>query len=317
MTFVRPVAAVDCSGLQGGSSPRLLVSLATYNEAGNIAALIHEIHHYAPQADILVIDDNSPDGTAALVQQLAVHDRRIHLVRRPGKLGLGTAILTAMRYAMERQYDLLLNLDADFSHPPRYIPGLLAGMSRYDVMIGSRYVRGGGTQNWPWLRRCISRGVNWLVRFLLRTPARDASGAFRCYRVRLLQQVPLDQIRSRGYSFQQEVLFRCHKAGARIGEYPILFENRRAGASKVNPWEALRSISMILYLGARNWLGWEKRIGALRPPADMDADRDSRLRSTECGSSETPRPRYGAPAVVAKSGVSAAERVSVSDGATV
>jgi dolichol-phosphate mannosyltransferase len=238
---------------------RLLVSLATYNEAENIGPLIREIHHYVPQADILVIDDNSPDGTAERVEELAVTDPRIHLLRRPGKLGLGTAIVSAMRYAIAHNYDLLLNLDADFSHPPRYIPGLLAGMARRDVMIGSRYVAGGGTANWPWLRRYISRTVNWLVRFLLRTPASDASGAFRCYRVGLLRRIPLDHIQSRGYSFQQEVLFRCHLAGARIGEYPIIFENRRAGSSKVNPREALRSISMIFYLGLRRWLGWEIR----------------------------------------------------------
>lgn len=261
-----PVSATAHTNPPAGTPERLLVSLATYNEAENIGPLIEEIRRYAPQADILVIDDNSPDGTAERVEELAQHDPRIHLLRRPGKLGLGTAILTAMRYAITEGYDLLLNLDADFSHPPRYIPGLLAGMARRDVMIGSRYVAGGGTANWPWLRRWISRSVNWLVRFLLRTPASDASGAFRCYRVSLLQRVPLERIQSRGYSFQQEVLFRCHLAGARIGEYPILFENRRAGASKVNPWEALRSISMIFYLGLRRWLGWETRQVREEPP---------------------------------------------------
>lgn len=273
------------------SIPRLLVSLATYNEAGNIAALIAEIHRYAPQADLLVVDDNSPDGTAEVVQRLAATDPRIHLLRRPGKLGLGTAILTAMRYAIEQRYDLLLNLDADFSHPPRYIPGLLAGMARHDVMIGSRYVAGGGTENWPPLRRYISRGVNWLVRFLLRTPAQDASGAFRCYRVALLQRVPLHRICSRGYSFQQEVLFRCYKAGARIGEYPIVFENRRAGASKVNTREALRSISMLLYLGVRNWFGWEPR-QQLLPAASSQPVTEQRLAEKEkavagCGAAAT------------------------------
>jgi dolichol-phosphate mannosyltransferase len=260
-----PVPAAASPSLPAGSHERLLVSLATYNEAENIGPLIEEIRRYAPQADILVIDDNSPDGTAKRVEELAQSDPRIHLLRRPGKLGLGTAILTAMRYAIAEGYDLLLNLDADFSHPPRYIPGLLAGMARRDVMIGSRYVAGGGTAHWPWLRRWISRSVNWLVRFLLRTPASDASGAFRCYRVSLLRRVPLERIQSRGYSFQQEVLFRCHLAGARIGEYPILFENRRAGASKVNPREALRSISMIFYLGLRRWLGWETRQARQEP----------------------------------------------------
>jgi len=241
--------------------PRLLVSLATYNEAGNIAALIAEIHKVVPHADILVIDDNSPDGTGRIASSLAEKDARIHVLHRPGKLGLGTALLAAMNFAMAQNYDYLLNMDADFSHPPRYLPGILAGMSKYDVMIGSRYVRGGGTENWPLVRRVISQSVNMLVRFLLRMPVKDASGAFRCYRVSKLREVELARIRSRGYSFQQEVLFRCFKAGCKLGEFPILFENRRAGASKVNRKEAIRSMSMILYIGLRNVFGLEERRG--------------------------------------------------------
>jgi dolichol-phosphate mannosyltransferase len=239
--------------------PKLLVSLATYNEAGNIAALIADVHKVVPDAHVLVIDDNSPDGTGKIVDDLAKTDPRIHALHRPGKLGLGTATLAAMRYAMDHDYDLLQNMDADFSHPPRYLPGILAGMSQYDVMIGSRYVAGGATENWPLPRRVMSQSVNMLVRFLFRMPVKDASGAFRCYRVSKLREVDLDAVRSRGYSFQQEVLFRCHKAGCKLGEYPILFENRRAGASKVNRQEAVRSISMILYLGLRNFFGLERR----------------------------------------------------------
>ena len=237
---------------------RILVSLATYNEAGNLAALIAEIHKFVPRADILVIDDNSPDGTGKIADDLAAADPRIHVLHRPGKLGLGTATLAAMQYAIDHGYDYLQNLDADFSHPPRYLPGILAGMSKYDVMIGSRYVHGGGTENWPWKRRFISRCVNTLVRVLFRMPVQDASGAYRCYRVSKLRQTRLDKVRSRGYSFQQEVLFRCHKAGCKLGEYPILFENRRAGASKVNGREALRSIAMILSVGLRNFFGLER-----------------------------------------------------------
>jgi dolichol-phosphate mannosyltransferase len=237
--------------------PRLLVSLATYNEAGNIAALIADIQKVVPHADVLVIDDNSPDGTGRIVADLAEKDSRVHLLARPGKLGLGTATLAAMKFAMAQNYDYLLNMDADFSHPPRYLPGILAGMSKYDVMIGSRYVRGGGTENWPLPRRVISQSVNMMVRFLLRMPVKDASGAFRCYRVSLLREANLERVRSRGYSFQQEVLFRCHKAGAKLGEFPILFENRRAGSSKVNRKEAVRSMSMLLYLGLRNVFGLE------------------------------------------------------------
>ncbi len=240
------------------AEPRILVSLATYNEATNIASLIGEIHKIVPAADVLVIDDNSPDGTGKIVDAMKANDPRIHVLHRPGKLGLGTATLAAMNFAMERNYDYLQNMDADGQHPPRYLPGILAGMSKYDVMIGSRYVKGGGTENWPFARRMMSQCVNLLVRFLFRMPVKDASGAYRCYRVSKLREAHLERTRSRGYSFQQEVLFRCFKAGCTIGEYPILFENRRGGSSKVNRKEALRSIGMILYLGLRNTIGLER-----------------------------------------------------------
>ncbi|WP_439631434.1 polyprenol monophosphomannose synthase [Gemmata sp.] len=239
--------------------PRILVTIATYNEAGNLAPLIAEIHKFLPRADVLVIDDNSPDGTWQIAEELGATDPRVKLLKRPQKLGLGTATLAGMNYAMAHGYDLLQNMDADFSHPPRYLPGILAGMSKNDVMIGSRYVQGGGTENWPLPRRIISRAVNTMVRFLFRMPVKDASGAYRCFRVSMLRTVPLDRVRSRGYSFQQEVLFRCYKSGARIGEFPIIFENRRAGASKVNRKEAIRSISMLLFIGLRNFFGLERK----------------------------------------------------------
>ena len=236
---------------------RLLISLATYNERDNLAGLLSALNDVAPHADVLVIDDNSPDGTGELADLLGRSDPRIHVLHRPGKLGLGTATLAGMQFAIEHCYDFLVNLDADFSHPPRFIPALLAGMAHHDVMIGSRYVSGGGTENWPWSRRLISRAVNLFVRFFLRIPVRDASGAFRCYRVSKLREAHLERIRSRGYSFQQEVLFRCHQAGARIGETPIIFENRKAGSSKVNLRESVRSLSMLGWLGLRATLGFE------------------------------------------------------------
>jgi dolichol-phosphate mannosyltransferase len=242
--------------------PKLLISLATYNERENLKPLIADILAVRPDANVLVIDDNSPDGTGTLADELAAADPRIHVLHRPGKLGLGTALLAAMNYADENGYDLLQNMDADFSHPPRFLPGILAGMDTHDVMIGSRYVPGGGTQNWPFTRRVISRSVNALVRTLFGMPVRDASGAFRCYRVSKLKDVRLEQIRSRGYSFQQEVLFRCHKAGCRLGEFPIIFENRRHGSSKVNGKEAVRSMAMLLLIGMRNVVGLEPRTTA-------------------------------------------------------
>ena len=238
-------------------SPRVLVSMATYNEAGNLPALAAEVRKFLPGCDLLVLDDNSPDGTGRLADELAAADPRVRVIHRPGKLGLGTATLAIMRYAMEREYDYLLNMDCDFSHPPRFLPALVAGMRDKDVMIGSRYVPGGGTENWPKARLAISRVVNGMVRFLFRMPVSDASGAFRCYRVSKLREAGLDRVRSRGYSFQQEVLFRVSRTGARLGETPIVFENRRAGKSKVNPGEAVRSLATILWLGGTHFLGLE------------------------------------------------------------
>ncbi len=237
------------------SSPRLLVSLATYNERENLGPLLQEIHKALPSADVLIVDDNSPDGTGRLADDFAASDARLHVLHRPGKLGLGTAVLTAMRYAMDHDFDFLVNMDADFSHHPRYLPALVAGMDRHDVMVGSRYIRGGGTENWPLSRRLISSGVNLLTRFLLRPGARDCSGAFRCYRVERLRAAHLERMISRGYSFQEEVLYRCRKAGCRIGETPIVFADRRGGTSKVNSREAVRSLAVLLYLGTTAFFG--------------------------------------------------------------
>jgi dolichol-phosphate mannosyltransferase len=250
------------------AEPALLVTLATYNERDNLPPLIQEILRIVPSADVLVIDDNSPDGTGKLADEMASRDARVHVLHRPGKLGLGTATLAALRYAMDQDYDLIVNMDADFSHHPRYLPALLAGMRDHDVMIGSRYVPGGGVENWPLSRRLISRTLNTLVRLLMRIPARDTSGAFRCYRVAKLAETDLENLWSRGYSFQQEVLYRCRKAGCRFGETPIIFENRRAGASKVNPREAARSMAVILLVGLQSLFGLDRWRAVHKTEAD-------------------------------------------------
>src|SRR5262249_24646248 len=193
--------------------------------------------------------DNSPDGTGRLADELAAANPRLHVLHRPGKLGLGTAVLAGMRYAMDHGYDYFLNMDADFSHHPRYLPALVAGMARHDVMIGSRYVPGGGTENWPLTRRLMSWGVNVMSRLLLRIPAQDTSGAFRCCRVAKLGRGRWDHVFPSGYSFQEEVLYRCRKAGCKSGETPIVFADRRVGASKANVREMIRSLATLVYLG--------------------------------------------------------------------
>jgi len=244
--------------VSAAAEERVLISVATYNERENLPELVRQLHETAPTADILIVDDNSPDGTGAWADEAAAKDQRIHVVHRAGKLGLGTAIVAGMRFAIEHKYDLFLNMDADFSHQPRYIPALLAGMKDHDLMIGSRYMPGGGTVGWARSRLFISSSLNRLVRLLLRVRVLDSSGGFRCYRVAMLQRVSLGKIISRGYSFQQEMLYRCCLAGARVGETPIIFEERRAGSSKVNLWESVRSLSVIFWLGFLHLLGLGK-----------------------------------------------------------
>jgi dolichol-phosphate mannosyltransferase len=234
---------------------RTLVTVATYNEIENLPQLVEQVWQVAPQADVLVIDDNSPDGTGHWCDEQAAKEPRLHCVHRSGKLGLGTAIIAAMQYAIEHGYDYVLNMDADFSHHPRYIPAILAAMESADVSIGSRYCPGGGTKDWPFTRRLMSWGVNTYARCLLGLKPRDTSGAFRCYRVSLLRRLDFTTIKSRGYSFQEEILWRLKRLKARMSETPLLFADLERGQSKINKQEAISAIWIIFRLGVTNWVG--------------------------------------------------------------
>jgi dolichol-phosphate mannosyltransferase len=227
---------------------RLLVMLCTYNERENLAALIPEIWTFAPTAEILVIDDNSPDGTGRLADEWAARDARVRVMHRSAKLGLGTAAVTGLRYAADGGYALLVNLDADFSHPPRYIPALVGLMSEADVAIGSRYVTGGGIIGWRLRRHLMSRAINWYARVLLRLTTRDNSGSFRCYRVARLREIDFDRFVARGYAIQEEILYRLRRNGCRFAETPIIFEERRHGSSKISLAEGLAAGWIILRL---------------------------------------------------------------------
>jgi dolichol-phosphate mannosyltransferase len=242
---------------------KTLVMTATYNEIENLPRLVDEVLATVPQVDFLVVDDNSPDGTGCWCDERALLERRLHCLHRTGKLGLGTAIVAGMKYAIERGYRHVLNMDADFSHHPRYLPAMIGGMDPVggppqDVMIGSRYVPGGGTANWPLRRRLMSRAVNVYARWMLWLRAKDCSGGYRCYRVETLKRLDLDAIRSRGYSFQEEILWMLRRAGARIGETPIIFADREQGQSKINGREAVNAMRIIAALGVRNALGLGK-----------------------------------------------------------
>jgi dolichol-phosphate mannosyltransferase len=230
---------------------RLLVSLCTYNERDNLVTLIPEIWRFVPRAEILIVDDNSPDGTGSLADEWAARDARVHVVHRPGKLGLGTATLAALSYAVQHDYTLVLNLDADFSHHPRFIPSILAALESADVVIGSRYVVGGGAVGWGLRRHLMSRAINTYARVLLRLKTRDNSGAFRCYRVAKLRELKFDRFVARGYAIQEELLYRCRKIGCRFAEVPIVFEERRYGKSKINLGEAVAAGWIILRLAAQ------------------------------------------------------------------
>jgi dolichol-phosphate mannosyltransferase len=251
-------AAVALSRLPLSRPLRVLISLATYNERPNLEHLLPAIVQHWPDADVLVVDDNSPDGTGDFVRKLARRDPRFRLLSRAGKLGLGTAILAGMHYAIEHGYDYFVNMDADLSHNPVYLPAIIKEMNQNDVVIGSRYVPGGRTVDWPLSRLVISRLVNLLVRFLFRFRAKDLSGGYRCYRVSKLREAGLDQVRSQGYSFMQEVLFRCQRAGCRIAETPIVFVERQAGNSKVNLAESVRSLGRLLALGVPTFFGLDR-----------------------------------------------------------
>ena len=274
-------------------APRLLVSLATFNEAGNLRPLVEEIRRFAPTAAVLVVDDNSPDGTGRLADELEATLPDLHVIHRPGKLGLGTAVLEAMRYAVENSYDYVLNMDADFSHPPRFIPALVAGMRDHDVMIGSRYVAGGGVEGqFNLKRKLMSTGINLYARLFLGLETRDNSGSYRCYRVSKLAEIDFRRVRSRGYSFFEEILFWCRQAGCRFGETPILFENRRAGVTKINGSEAAMALKIIAQLGLARLL---ERAGVARRHQAGLSPRDRRPAGALLRAPATPPHRPDSP----------------------
>jgi len=226
----------------------VLVTLCTYNERENIEKLISAIHVHAPDADILVLDDNSPDGTANFARELALRDQRVGVLVREARLGLGTAIVTALRYGVDHGYEFVVNMDSDFSHDPRYVPDLRAAMARVDVAVASRYIPGGRIEGWGLSRHFSSRAVNWYARLLLGLKTRDNSGSFRCYRTASLRKVDFDRVRARGYAIQEELLYRLKQVGCRFEEVPIVFAKRRYGRSKMGFGEAPGALWVIFRL---------------------------------------------------------------------
>jgi len=239
---------------------KTLVVVATYNEIENLPALVDEVFRFLPAADLLVVDDNSPDGTGRWCDTRATDDPRLHCLHRSGKLGLGTAVIAAMKYALDHGYRYVLTMDADFSHPPKCLPAMVAGMtpadgSPVDVMIGSRYIPGGGVEGWPLKRHVMSRGVNFYARCFLGLKPKDCSGNYRCYRTEILAKLDFERVRSRGYSLQEEILWRLKRVGARFGETPIVFVDRQRGKSKIDLKEAATALRIIFSLGVQSLFG--------------------------------------------------------------
>ncbi len=214
---------------------RAIVILPSYNESENVLLLSADVLSQDRVLDVVVVDDNSPDGTAALVRGAMADEPRLHLVERPGKLGLGSAYQAGFEYALERGYDLIFTMDCDYSHHPKHLPQFLESIAEgYDMVVGSRYVPGGGISNWPLHRRLLSRFANFYTRLLLRVPVHDCTAGYRCYTREVLETVDPSAIRSSGYAFLEDMVMRVHRAGFRIHEVPIIFEDRTRGASKIN-----------------------------------------------------------------------------------
>ncbi|MCL5950842.1 MAG: polyprenol monophosphomannose synthase [Chloroflexi bacterium] len=237
------------------------VVIPTYNESDNIRNLAEGILALPIRAHVIVVDDNSPDGTGALVDALATQEPRVHAVHRPAKLGLGTAHIAGMRQAFLLGLEPIVTMDADFSHHPRYIPGLIAGLDQNDVMIGSRYVPGGGTRFFSIQRQILSNVANAFARTALGLRATDCTAGFRAYRRPVLESLNLDSIFSNGYSFLIELLFLCQRHGWRIGEIPIIYEDRRAGKSKISKAEIYKATYTVLRL---SWRRGRMKAQALR-----------------------------------------------------
>jgi dolichol-phosphate mannosyltransferase len=231
---------------------KVLVIVPTYNERDNLEAIVSAVHQHLPEANLLIVDDGSPDGTGDLAEELKKKDTKLDVMHRSGKLGLGTAYVAGFKYALPRGYDYIFEMDCDFSHDPKYLPALLAeAKNGADVVLGSRYVSGGGTVNWGPLRKFISRGGSFYARTVLGVRVRDLTGGFKCFRRQALEQLGLDDVSAQGYGFQIEMTYRAVKRGLKVVEVPIIFVDRRVGQSKMSKKIFVEALTLV----------WKLRLG--------------------------------------------------------
>jgi dolichol-phosphate mannosyltransferase len=232
---------------------KALVITPTYNEAENIKAIIAKVLEQDNQIEMLIVDDNSPDGTGKIVDSMLENEKRLHILKRTGKLGLGSAYIAGFKYAIENGYDVVFEMDGDFSHDPLVLPVMLREIENHDLIIGSRYVSGICVLNWPMKRLLLSYFASKYVKFITRMPFKDPTSGFKCYRIDALKSLELDKIMSDGYSFQVEVKYRLWLKKFRIKEIPIVFNDRFIGESKMS--------KKIVYEAV--WMVWKLRILAL------------------------------------------------------
>jgi dolichol-phosphate mannosyltransferase len=241
-------------------SSGVLVIVPTYNERDNLPAIVAAVHEQLPEADLLVVDDNSPDGTGQVADELAARDPQVKVLHRPGKQGLGTAYVAGFRWALAADYGYIFEMDCDFSHDPKYLPLLLeAARGGADLVLGSRYVAGGGTVNWGPMRKLISRGGSFYARTILGVGVRDLTGGFKCFRRKTLETIDLSTVSAQGYGFQIEMTYRAVKMGLRVDEVPIVFIDRRVGQSKMSRRIFLEALTLV----------WKLRLQQRQPGAAL------------------------------------------------
>lgn len=234
---------------------KALVVIPTYNERDTIDAILEAIFSQNLGLHVLVVDDNSPDGTAARVQELQQKNPSLHLLSRPGKLGLGTAYVAGFKYAIQNEYEVVFEMDADFSHDPKDLPRFLETIRDLDLVIGSRYVNGISVVNWPLRRLLLSYFASFYTRVITGIPVHDPTGGYKCFRVSALKQIDLDRVRSNGYSFQIEMNFKAWKKGFKFVEIPIIFVDRRVGHSKMSKKIIREAVVMVWKLRIRSIFG--------------------------------------------------------------
>jgi dolichol-phosphate mannosyltransferase len=230
----------------------VLVVVPTYNERVNVPLIVPAILGQDPRIDVLVVDDSSPDGTGELADQLAAENPRVHVLHRTQKEGLGKAYIAGFRWALDHGYDLIFEMDADFSHDPRFLPTFLDAIQDADLVIGSRYKTGVNVINWPISRLLLSLGANQYARLVTGLPLADSTGGFKCFRRRVLEAIPLERVRSNGYAFQIEMSYLAWRKGFRLKEIPIVFTDRVEGQSKMNRKIVREAVWMVWWLRLRS-----------------------------------------------------------------